>query len=537
MSPEQARGQSVDERTDIWAFGCVLYEMLTGVQAFGGGDLAETLANVIGEEPEWRVLPPDTPPTLRICLHRCLQKDLEQRIHDIGDVQLVMDGAFDAGPGDPDARRAARSHRRVAYAGWIVAALVAIAAAIAVVSMKRSPPELQQASAAATPPVLVRPKIGGGGTATTRTIQQAIDLAARGATVSILPGTYAESLVIKRGLTLEATGERSGPVVVAPPGTPETTIEIATPEPVVIRGLTIHAPGGTAIRSKGQMDVTVERTNVLALNPPFELRALIFLGNDTRTSAGRAKAAIKQNVIDGAVAALPRGVARPQNIAVQLVGDIDGVIEGNTIRRTGAICVVVDPREDFAGLTNVEILNNDIDECHPIGRVSAIKVGSPSVALLSPSVPVTATGTVNVIGNTIRNSSRDCLNSAISYDAFAGRIERNRIVDFVQPCASANPRNLPAANRLGLRPTITVPAVAPVVRFNDLQGNAHAGLRIAPNQRIPTDVSCNYWGSTKGPSGVGPGDGDAILVEPGAPAPTFLPFAPAPIALRPSPAC
>ena len=80
-------------------------------------------------------------------------------------------------------------------------------------------------------------------TATTRTIQQAIDLAARGATVSILPGTYRESLVIKRGLTLEATGERSGPVLVAPPGTPETTIEIATSEPVIIRGLTIHAAG------------------------------------------------------------------------------------------------------------------------------------------------------------------------------------------------------------------------------------------------------------------------------------------------------
>jgi hypothetical protein len=387
------------------------------------------------------------------------------------------------------------------------------------------------------PRVLVKPKIGGGGAATTRTIQEAIDLAVRGATVSVLPGTYPEALVIRRGLTLEATGERSGPVIVAPPGTPETTIEIATTEPVVIRGLTVHAPGGTAIRAVGEVDLTVERTTVLAVNPPSEPKALIFVSNDARTSGSRAKAAIRQSVIDGAVDARPRGVARPQNHAVQFVGDLDAVLDGNRIRRTGAICVVVDPREDLGGETNVDILNNDIDECHPIGRVGAIKVGSPPVGVLSPRLPVMATGTVNVIGNSIRNTSRDCLNSAIAYDAFTGRIEHNRIVDFVQPCASANPRNLPAAIWLGLRPAIQVPGVTPVVRYNDIRGNAHAGIRIAPNQRVPTDVSCNYWGSTTGPSGIGPGDGDAIVVEDGAPAPRFQPFARSPVAQVSVPAC
>ena len=221
----------------------------------------------------------------------------------------------------------------------------------------------------------------------------------------------------------------------------------------------------------------------------------------------------------------------------QFVGDLEAVLEDNMIRRAGAICVVVDTREDFAGHTNVEILNNQIDECRSIGRVSAVKVGSPPVGLLSPRLPVTATGTVNVIGNTIRNSSLDCLNSAISYDAFSGRIERNRIVDFVQPCASANPRNLPGAIWLGLRPAIRTPAVTPVVRYNDVHGNAHAGLRIAPNQTVPADVSCNYWGSATGPSGIGPGQGDAIVVEPGAPAPRFLPFATSPIAQKSSPGC
>ena len=117
------------------------------------------------------------------------------------------------------------------------------------------------------------------------------------------------------------------------------------------------------------------------------------------------------------------------------------------------------------------------------------------------------------------------------------RVERNRIVDYVQDCASGNPRNLPGAIWLGLRAMITVPAVTPVVRYNDIHGNAHAGLRIAPNQKLKTVVGCNYWGSAKGPSGIGPGDGDAIVVESGAPPPVFLPFAKAPVAQATKPPC
>ena len=97
-----------------------------------------------------------------------------------------------------------------------------------------------------------------------------------------------------------------------------------------------------------------------------------------------------------------------------------------------------------------------------------------------PKEPTTATGTVNIIGNTIRNSSEDCVNSAIAYNVYAGRIERNRIIDFVKPCASQNPRNMPGAIWLGLRVTgLTIPPVTPTVRFNDIQGNAQAGLRVA----------------------------------------------------------
>ena len=88
MSPEQARGKAVDKRSDIWAFGCVLYEMLTGRRAFDGEDVTETLAAVVKSEPQWDRLPSATPPSLRVFLRRCLHKDSKQRIADIRDMRL-----------------------------------------------------------------------------------------------------------------------------------------------------------------------------------------------------------------------------------------------------------------------------------------------------------------------------------------------------------------------------------------------------------------------------------------------------------------
>jgi serine/threonine-protein kinase len=95
MSPEQARGKPVHKRADIWAFGCVLYEMLTGTRAFGGSDVAETIGAVIHKDPPWGALPVGTPGTVRTALQRCLEKDPKRRIRDIGDVQLALSGAFD----------------------------------------------------------------------------------------------------------------------------------------------------------------------------------------------------------------------------------------------------------------------------------------------------------------------------------------------------------------------------------------------------------------------------------------------------------
>ena len=91
MSPEQARGRAADKRSDIWAFGTVLYEMLTGRRAFDGDDMSYTLANILKSEPDWAALPADTPGPIRRVLRRCLEKDAKRRTHDIADVRLDLD--------------------------------------------------------------------------------------------------------------------------------------------------------------------------------------------------------------------------------------------------------------------------------------------------------------------------------------------------------------------------------------------------------------------------------------------------------------
>jgi Tol biopolymer transport system component len=94
MSPEQAKGRTTDTRSDVWAFGCVLFEMLSGKIAFGGATVTETLAAVIRAEPDWSQLPADTPPPVRSLLRRCLQKDLRHRVQAIGDARITLEEAL-----------------------------------------------------------------------------------------------------------------------------------------------------------------------------------------------------------------------------------------------------------------------------------------------------------------------------------------------------------------------------------------------------------------------------------------------------------
>ena len=114
MSPEQTRGMSIDVRTDIWAFGCVLYEMLTGRRAFAGRHVSETMAAILKEEPDWSLLPPETPALVTSLLRRCLRKDPDRRLHHIADARIEIDEATAPDPREPDVLAAAASEDRAA---------------------------------------------------------------------------------------------------------------------------------------------------------------------------------------------------------------------------------------------------------------------------------------------------------------------------------------------------------------------------------------------------------------------------------------
>ena len=379
------------------------------------------------------------------------------------------------------------------------------------------------------PAVLVNPNQRGNGTATT--IQEGIDMVAEGGKVMVVPGTYAEALVINKGLTLEAVGGESGPVIVAPAGAPNTAILVATPDPVVIRGLTLQYTGVRGIRGDGLVDVTIEQNTVTAVNPPLGVSALITVAsNDASVTGGRARLVVRHSVLDGTITDRPAPF--PQIFGVTAGFDVDALLEENVIRRTGGACIFVRMRDDLGGETNVDVVGNDLDECHPLGRAGSILVGPAAGFLPSPTHPVTATGEVNIVGNTIRNSAGSCLvTSAIVYEAFTGRIERNRILNAVPACATPAPRGLPAAIWVGSLPARGLPRVSVTVQFNDIEGNAQAGLRVGPNETAPgLQASCNWWGSASGPSGLGPGTGDAVLKETGAATPTFTPWSTAPVA-------
>jgi len=124
MSPEQARGKTVDKRADIWAFGVVLYEMLTGAPLFAAGDnVTDVLAAVVMREPDWSALPPDTPPNIRRLLERCLRKDPKQRLRDIGDARIALE---DGDITDPVVAVPTPSSR--SRIGWAAAAVATLAA-------------------------------------------------------------------------------------------------------------------------------------------------------------------------------------------------------------------------------------------------------------------------------------------------------------------------------------------------------------------------------------------------------------------------
>ncbi|MBA2260767.1 MAG: serine/threonine-protein kinase [Acidobacteria bacterium] len=129
MAPEQARGKPVDKRADVWGFGVVLYEMLTGRRAFEGSEVSDTLAFILTKDPDWSALPAGTPPAVRRLLSRCLQKERKQRLADMSDARLELEEALGPVPAD----QAPAASPVVSRSRWFVPAIAAAIVAALVV--------------------------------------------------------------------------------------------------------------------------------------------------------------------------------------------------------------------------------------------------------------------------------------------------------------------------------------------------------------------------------------------------------------------
>jgi eukaryotic-like serine/threonine-protein kinase len=137
MPPEQARGKTVDRRADIWAFGCVLYEMFAGKRLFEGETVSDTLAAVLKTEPDWNALPADTPLRIQELIRRCLTKDPKQRLRDIGDARITIEETISGAVAPVYDRRSEEAdvaaHRAALQTGWRRALPWAVAATLALV--------------------------------------------------------------------------------------------------------------------------------------------------------------------------------------------------------------------------------------------------------------------------------------------------------------------------------------------------------------------------------------------------------------------
>jgi eukaryotic-like serine/threonine-protein kinase len=158
MSPEQARGKPVDKRTDIWAFGCVLYELLTGRVAFAGDTSSDTIAAILEREPEWSAL--QTPASVRRVLQRCLEKDPRRRLHDIADARIEIEDVLSGADGSLTDAAAVNARRLPVRLQWAMAGVVTLVAVGALTWNLRTARQAQ-----AAPPRISRMTMASSGTA------------------------------------------------------------------------------------------------------------------------------------------------------------------------------------------------------------------------------------------------------------------------------------------------------------------------------------------------------------------------------------
>jgi serine/threonine protein kinase/Tol biopolymer transport system component len=154
MSPEQAKGKNANRNSDVWAFGCVLYEMLTGKRAFDGDSAAEILDRVVQTEPDWSALPDETAPDIRKLVQRCLRKDTQQRLQNIGDARIEIDDVRKATQASEQiAQRSGRSRRRIASISAF-ALVTVVAIVMAILAFRPRPPLPEMRLEITTPPTI-----------------------------------------------------------------------------------------------------------------------------------------------------------------------------------------------------------------------------------------------------------------------------------------------------------------------------------------------------------------------------------------------
>jgi serine/threonine protein kinase/Tol biopolymer transport system component len=177
MAPEQARGKPIDRRVDVWAFGCVLYEMLTARRAFDGDTLTDVLTAIVSIEPNWKALPAGVPPRVERLLRRCLDKDPRKRLRDIGEARFVLEAPR---PIDDDASGSDRIVRPASSGGWTGRALSATVVLLALASAYLVITRLQQPPGASAPITRFDVPPPDPDAALTLTFRPAVDLAANG---------------------------------------------------------------------------------------------------------------------------------------------------------------------------------------------------------------------------------------------------------------------------------------------------------------------------------------------------------------------